>query len=107
LAPFDAIGPVNVTDGNVPYPEILPATNTGLDQPICDHGMNHVVGTAGAASYNITTQRQLLDHYIEKVTEHPGLAGTFLVMEAYSVGGVIARDPDSSAFPMRDDYLLL
>ena len=107
LTPFDNLGPINVTDGNVPYPEVLHATNTGLDDPICDHGVNHVVGTAGAQVYNITTQRQMMDLYQKKVVEYPGLAGTFVVMEAYSVGGVVAKDPDASAFPLRDDYLLL
>ncbi|KAK8071484.1 FAD-binding domain-containing protein [Apiospora hydei] len=107
LAPFDNLGPVNVTDANIPYPEILPATGTGLDDPMCALGLNHVVGTAGTQLYNVTTQRQIFDHFVDKSAAYPGLAGTFVVMESYGVNGVVAKDPASSAFPMRDDYLLL
>ncbi|KAK7906563.1 hypothetical protein PG985_016300 [Apiospora marii] len=107
LAPFDALGPVNVTEADLPYPEILPATGTGLDDPLCAKGSSHVVGTAGLQEYNVTTQRQLFDHFVDKSAAYPGLAGTFFVMESYGVGGVVSRDPASSAFPMRDDYLLV
>ncbi|KAJ8104596.1 hypothetical protein ONZ43_g7774 [Nemania bipapillata] len=107
LLPFDKIGPINVTDGNIPYPQILHATMTGLDDPLCAHGINHVVGTAGTQVYNVTTQRQVMDLFIDTVAKVPGLAGTFVVMEAYGVEGVVSKDPKNSAFPLRDDYLLL
>ncbi|KEY64676.1 hypothetical protein S7711_02876 [Stachybotrys chartarum IBT 7711] len=107
LGPFDSLGPINVTDGNVPYPEALHAVGTGLDDPMCDHGVNHIVGTAGTQLYNITTQRAVFELFREKIAEYPGLVATYVVMEAYSLGAVLAKDPDSSAFPMRDDYLLL
>jgi hypothetical protein len=74
---------------------------------MCDHGVNHIVGTAGTQLYNITTQRAVFELFREKIAEHPGLVATYVVMEAYSLGAVLAKDPDSSAFPMRDDYLLL
>lgn len=107
LAPLDALGPVNVTEADLPYPGILPATGTGLDDPLCAKGVSHIAGTAGVQEYNITTQRQIFDQFVGKAAAHPGLAGTFVVMESYGVGGVASRDPASSAFPMRDDYLLL
>ncbi|KAK8067444.1 FAD-binding domain-containing protein [Apiospora saccharicola] len=107
LKPFDDLGPVNATEADLPYPEILPATGTGLDDPLCAKGLNHVVGTAGVQSYNVTTQRQIFDHFVAKSAAYPGLAGTFVVMESYGIGGVVEKDPASSAFPMRDDYLLL
>lgn len=55
----------------------------------------------------MTTQRRIYDLYNVKARENPGLAGTAVLMEGYSVRGVRAVDPDSSAYPMRDDYLLM
>lgn len=107
LTPFDNIGAINVTDGNVPYPDVLHATGTGLTDPMCGDGIVHIPGTAGTQVYNITTQRQIFDLFKEKIVMYPGLAGTFVVHESYSVEGVLARDPDTSAFPLRSDYLLL
>ncbi|KAI2642103.1 hypothetical protein GGS21DRAFT_501165 [Xylaria nigripes] len=107
LLPFDNIGPINITEANVPYPEIPHATLTGLDDPLCGPGASHVVGTAGLQVYNITAQRQVMDLFIEKIAKYPALQGTDIVMEGYGVEGVLARDPDTSAFPLRDDYLLL
>ena len=107
LIPFDNLRPINVTDGNVPYTDIASATGTGVGQPLCAPGQQRMVGTAGLQVYNVTTQRQIYDLVNVKAKVHPGLLTTTVVMEGYSVAGVRAVDPDSSAFPLRDDYLLM
>jgi hypothetical protein len=107
LAPFESLGPINVTEGNVPYPELLHATGTGLDDIQCTSRTNHIVGNAGLQSYNITIQRQVFELFKNKVAEFPAFAGSAVILESYSSEMVRVKDAESSAFPLRDDYLLL
>ncbi|KAJ8132692.1 hypothetical protein O1611_g929 [Lasiodiplodia mahajangana] len=104
LAPFDKIGPVSVVDGNVPYPEIPHMQGTGLEDPLCDPGFEHVVGQTSTFVWNVTTQRQIYDLYNKKVQAQPLLNNTVVAMEGYSTEGVKAGNPSASAFPWRNSY---
>jgi hypothetical protein len=107
LDPFTALGPIQFEDGNVTYPEIATAQQTGVDDPICEPGLNRITATAGLQVFNITTQRQIYDLYRTNINEYPELINSYVIMEQYSVEAVKAVDPTSQAFPWRDDYLLL
>ncbi|RAL17397.1 FAD-binding oxidoreductase [Aspergillus homomorphus CBS 101889] len=106
LAPFDALGPLNITGGNVPYPEIANAQKTGLNDPVCAHGFERIVSTAGLQIYNVTAQRAIYDAFDDMIQTYPAFNGSVVLMEGYPVDGVLKVDPALSAYPWRDDYLL-
>ena len=62
---------------------------------------------AGLQIYNITTQRKIYNLFTSKILANPAVIYSFVVMEGYSVQGVTAVDPKSSAYAQRDDYLLM
>ncbi|KAK0615698.1 hypothetical protein B0T17DRAFT_538844 [Bombardia bombarda] len=105
--PLNNLGHINVTEGNVPYTQIPHATRTGEDDPLCDHGMNHVIRTAGLQVYNITTQREIYNLFNQNIKDHPEFAASYIVMEAYSVEAVKKVDHSASAFSQRDENLLV
>lgn len=107
LKPFDLLTAVSVEDGNVPYTGVSDVLFSGLDSALCAPNKTHIIGTAGLQVYNVTTQRQLYDLFNRKVAEHPELGDTKLVHEGYTVEGVRNGNAEDSAFPLRDDYLLM
>ncbi|KAH8199349.1 hypothetical protein TruAng_006481 [Truncatella angustata] len=82
LQPFNDIGFASAENGSLPYPNISDV-------------------------YNITAERQILDLFNAKVAQYPGLKGGHVVHEGYSIKAVRDVDPASTAFPLRDDYLLM
>ena len=107
LNPFNDLAAVSVSDGNVPFTAISDILISGLESDLCAPGKLHITGTAGLQEYNVTAQRQLYDLYNKKVAEQPLLASTKLVHEGYAVEGVLKPKSEDSAFPLRDDYLLM
>ncbi|KAB8293737.1 hypothetical protein EYC80_009222 [Monilinia laxa] len=103
---FDRIPAESVEDGNVPYSGIPDATGTGLDQPLCAKGYEHVHSTNYLNVWNITTLREIYDLFQSKITEQPLLRGSIVMLEDYSTVGVRAVDSRTSAFPWRDRALL-
>ncbi|RAL62718.1 hypothetical protein DID88_004561 [Monilinia fructigena] len=103
---FDRIPAESVEDGNVPYSGIPDATGTGLDQPLCAKGYEHVHSTNYLNVWNITTLREVYDLFQSKITEQPLLRDSIVMLEDYSTVGVRAVDSRTSAFPWRDRALL-
>lgn len=96
-----------VDEGNVPFTSISDILISGLESDLCAPSKVHITGTAGLQVYNVTVQRQLYDLYNKKVAKEPLLSGTKLVHEGYAVEGVLRGKPEDSAFPLRDDNLLM
>ncbi|KAJ5952081.1 CAZyme family AA7 [Penicillium vulpinum] len=107
LTPFDNLKPLSTIDGNVPFPEVPDIQGTGINNATCDKGLERIVGPAGLQEYNITAQRQIYELFNKNIKAYPALIASAVVMEGYSVEGVLKVDSDSSAYPMRDDYLLM
>lgn len=106
-APFDALGPISREEGNAPYPELFARTSTSSADPLCQKGFSHVQYTVGLLRYNVTTQRQIYEHFKEVTTAHPEYVNASVVLETYSVAGVKAIPADSSAYPHREDNILV
>jgi hypothetical protein len=104
---FDHFDYLSRVEGNLPFWQIPGVQGTGLDDFLCESGHTHITTTAGLQVYNITAQRQIYDLYEKKTTEKPELGPVSrVVLEGYSFEAVKRRDPASSAFPHRNDYLL-
>ncbi|KAL4942708.1 hypothetical protein BDV06DRAFT_235239 [Aspergillus oleicola] len=107
LTPFDELNPLSTIDGNVPFPRVPDIQGTGIYNATCAKGFERIVGPAGLQVYNITTQRQIYDLFNRNLNMYPELNASGVVMEGYSVTGVRRVDGNSSAYPLRDDYLLV
>ncbi|KAH8588215.1 FAD-binding domain-containing protein [Bisporella sp. PMI_857] len=106
FAPFDKIPAESIEDGNIPYTKIADATGSGMDQPLCAKGYEHVHSTTYLDTWNVTAQRQIYNLFQQKITQQPLLAGSIIMLEDYSTVGVKAIDPKTSAFPWREHSLL-
>ncbi|KAL2802543.1 FAD-binding domain-containing protein [Aspergillus granulosus] len=107
LAPFDELSPLSIVDGNVPFPQVPDIQGTGIYNATCAKGFSRITGPAGLQVYNITTQRQIYELFNRNINAYPELNASGVVMEGYSVAGVRRIAADSSAYPLRDDYLLV
>ena len=107
LGPYNAIGPVSVQNDSIPYPEVAEATGTGSGDPLCQFGNSHVQSPTGLLTYNITTNRQVYDFFKNVTIETPAFNGSYIVFEGYSLEGMKAVEPDSTAFPHRADNILV
>jgi len=107
LAPFDQLDPASMIDGNIPYKEVNDAMGGGVNSTLCAPNRTHIVGTAGLQVYNVTTERQIYDLFNSSVAEHPELGGTRVLHEGYAVQGVRDIPSADSAYPLRDDFLLM
>lgn len=105
LAPFNALGPVSQTSGDVPFPDIPEAMGTGQDQPICAGNATHIQSSAKLQTYNVTAERQVYTLFNEMVASHPDLSNSVAFHEGYSTEAVTKVDPASTAFPFRGYFL--
>ncbi|KAH7016276.1 uncharacterized protein B0I36DRAFT_377853 [Microdochium trichocladiopsis] len=108
LAPFNAITPLLQSSGDVPYPEISKAQSTDESSAICQHGKNRMTMTIGLQTYNTTSERRIFDDFARMMVSQPELAaGAAIIHEGYSTKAAQERDPDSSAYPFRQDHHLM
>ncbi|RAH84361.1 FAD-binding domain-containing protein [Aspergillus japonicus CBS 114.51] len=103
LAPFNNLGPINVVAGAVPYPAMPDATRNGRVSLPCTKGLAKMMSTTGLQIFNVTACRQAYDLFNTYLKEYPGLKPSILLFEANNPAAARAIDPDSSAFPHRDD----
>ncbi|KAK1239988.1 hypothetical protein MKX08_007430 [Trichoderma sp. CBMAI-0020] len=107
LAPFNAIPAISSTMGDVDYADLLVAQGTDSNSASCQPGP-FVGSSAWLQTYNVTSQRQIYDLFNEKIAQNPGLAaGARVFLEGYSTLATQAIDPSTSAYPHRDEYLLV
>ena len=105
--PFVSLGPVSTQEGYVPYNQIANATGTDVNDPLCAHGYQRMQFGAGLLEYNITTNRAVYELYKQKTTENPILNSSVVVFESYSLQGIQVVDPVITAYPHRDDNIIL
>ena len=106
-APFVTLGPVVATNVTVPYTEVAHASGSGVEDAVCQSGMSWKLYPVGALVYNITTNRQIYSLFSKMVSENPEFNNSVVQFEGYSLQGVKAVDPASTAYAHRADNLLL
>ncbi|KAM0447700.1 hypothetical protein ACHAO4_008841 [Trichoderma viride] len=107
LAPFNAIPAISSAMGDVDYADLLVAQGTDSNSASCQPGP-FVGSSAWLQTYNVTSQRQIYDLFNGKIAQNPGLAaGARVFLEGYSTLATQAIDPSASAYPHRDEYLLV
>lgn len=93
--------------GDVSYPQLLVAQGTDTDSASCASAA-YIGCTASLQTYNITAQRQIYNLLNEKVASQPdlGVSGR-IFYEGYASAATQAIESDSSAYPHRDEYLIV
>lgn len=105
--PYHELGPANFTNATVPYPDLAFAIGTGSDSFLCEDGWDRAQYPVGLQAYNVTTQRNVFTTFQNYTTTYPALNRTVVVLEGYSVLGTKAVAANSTAYPHRDDNLLV
>lgn len=106
LKPFQDLNPLYSSGKYYAYPDVLDATGTGMNSPMCQDGHTNMQFPFGLLEHNITATRQIYDYYREITTSQPLYNQSIVVFEAYSLEGVKAVDSASTAFPHREDNIL-
>jgi hypothetical protein len=107
LEPFNSIPAAVSEQGDVPYPEIATIQATGINGTLCVPNQKHIVATAGLKTYDLDIERQIYDTFNRIVAEYPDLKTAHIVHEGYSTEAVQKVDPTSTAYPHREDTLLM
>nr|BDX35617.1 FAD-linked oxidoreductase StrQ [Stachybotrys sp.] len=107
LQPFNDMGAVYEEAHDVEYPELAVLGGTDESGPSCINGP-FVSSTLLLEKYNVTTQRALYHHFVQKVRENPELGTTArLAHQGYANAASRAIPWESTAYPHRDQNLIL
>ena len=107
LAPFYALQPVVATNETVPYTGAAHAAASGNTDAVCQPGNSWQLYPVGLQIYNIRTNRAIYNLYKDMVNKNPALNSSVVRFEGYSLQGVRAIAPDSTAYAHREDALLV
>ncbi|KAF4966871.1 hypothetical protein FSARC_5484 [Fusarium sarcochroum] len=105
--PLHDIGPINVNAGAVPMPDLAAITIMSDDSVACAKGATALRFPIGLKTYDAPALRKVYEEISEVSKRIPELAGSFFLLEGYSTHGVKAVDANNSAFPHRDDEILV
>ncbi|KAF2973017.1 hypothetical protein GQX73_g638 [Xylaria multiplex] len=105
--PFHEIGPLSVQTGQGSMHDLAVATFQDVDGPGCAYGMTSQRYPIGLKGHNVGAVRKVYDEIDETFRRVPQMAGSFFLLEGYSTQAVEAVDTAATAFPHRDDKILV
>ncbi|KAF4457203.1 hypothetical protein F53441_767 [Fusarium austroafricanum] len=105
--PLHDMGPIDVQAGIVPMPELAPITLMSEDTAGCQKGLTGLRFPIGLKKYDLPAVRKVFNEIANVSKRIPEFAGSFFLLEGYSTQGVKRHDPKNSAFPHRDDEILV
>ncbi|PQE16220.1 6-hydroxy-d-nicotine oxidase protein [Rutstroemia sp. NJR-2017a BVV2] len=105
--PFHNIGPLSVQTGQGSLHDLAVVTFQDANGPGCAYGLTSLRYPIGLKSYNAAALRQVYNSIDETFRQVPGIAGSFFLLEGYSTQAVKAVDLRSTAFPHREDNILV
>ncbi|KAI0100095.1 hypothetical protein GGR51DRAFT_564506 [Nemania sp. FL0031] len=97
----------NVDVGEASMHDLAKLTFQDEDGPGCQYGKTSLRYPIGLKEYNVAAVRKVYDHIDETFRNVPELAGSFFLIEGYSTQAVEAVDSKSTAFPHRDEKILV
>lgn len=105
--PFHKIGPISATPQAGTYKDLANWTSIALDSPPCQKmGFANPRFPIYIEKYNVTAQKKAWDLYAPAVRGSSAFNNSIFMFEGYSVGGVHAISPASSAFAFRGENVL-
>ncbi|KAF2668117.1 FAD-binding domain-containing protein [Microthyrium microscopicum] len=106
-APIRDLGPMHVETGELPMPALASVTYMGEEDISCAKGMTGMRFPLGMTQFDIVALRKLYDHFDQTMQQIPAFNGSFFLLEMYSTQAVKAVPEESTAFPHREDNLLV
>jgi len=107
LAPFLDLGPVAAVNDTISFPDLADAVGTGSKSPVCHKGGSGTQFPVGLKTYNTTANRAVHNLYKKMIAEQPAFNGSIVQFESYPVQKMKSVDPASTAYPHREDNLLV
>ncbi|KAF5630321.1 oxidoreductase [Fusarium sp. NRRL 52700] len=105
--PLHDLSPINVNAGEASMPDLAAITLMSDDSVGCAKGLTGHRYPIGLKTYDLFAVRKVFNEIADMSKRVPELAGSFFLLEGYSTHGVKAIDAKSSAFPHRDDEILV
>ncbi|KAG5759821.1 hypothetical protein H9Q72_012060 [Fusarium xylarioides] len=105
--PLHDLGPINVNAGEASMPELAAITLMSDDSVGCAKGFTGLRYPIGLKTYDLFAVRKVFNEIADISKRVPEFAGSFFLLEGYSTHGVKAIDAKNSAFPHRDDEILV
>lgn len=87
--------------------ELAVLTFQDVDGPGCAYGLTSLRYPIGLKTFNVPAVRKVYDYIDKSFQEIPEIAGSFFLLEGYSTQAVQAIDEKSTAFPHRNDNILV
>lgn len=107
IAPFLKLGPLSATIQTSPYTEFAHLAGAGNEDPVCQPGGSKKIFPVGLLEYNFKTNRAVYNLFSKMIADHPEFNKSIVQFEGYSLQGVKAVDPASTAYAHREDNLLV
>ncbi|KAL8646740.1 MAG: hypothetical protein Q9226_006734 [Calogaya cf. arnoldii] len=103
------LGPIFISNASFPYKHVSHRSfQASVGDPTCAAGISTKTRfPVGLKTYNISTNRKIYNLFKEMITTTPALATSFVQFEAFPMQAVKAVDPASTAYPHREDDILV
>ncbi|KAI0551677.1 putative FAD-dependent oxygenase [Xylaria curta] len=106
--PFHELGPTTTDTGSGTYLDVPRWIDWDNDAATCQNsGLARTRYPIDISSYNVQSMRKVYDLFTDVTKKIPELNGSRFLFEGYSLKGVKAIPSESTAYPFRDDNLLL
>ncbi|KAE8356113.1 hypothetical protein BDV28DRAFT_154853 [Aspergillus coremiiformis] len=107
-APFRNLGPVTVNTNSGPYVDISKWTEFNMTSRACRKGGGYIARfPINLKNYNLEAQRTVFDVFAAETLDNPVFGHSNIMLEGYSSQGVRAINEASTAYPHRQDTILV
>ncbi|KAK3901903.1 6-hydroxy-D-nicotine oxidase [Staphylotrichum tortipilum] len=104
--PISSLGPNGYGEGETEYPGLAGVLGAGTDDQLCQPQGAAFMRGIDLDHYDLGALRNWYNTFSEMLAANKALAGSFCMLEGYSMQGVQAVPPESKAYPHRDKKLL-
>ncbi|KAI1734955.1 putative FAD-dependent oxygenase [Xylaria scruposa] len=106
--PFHELGPTTTDAGSGTYLDVPRWIGWDNNAAPCQHsGLANTRYPVDIQSYNVQSMRKVYDLFANVTKKTPELNGSHFLFEGYPLKGVKAVPSESTAYPFRDDNLLV
>lgn len=106
--PFFELDPVVTDSAGGTYKDLPAWTGNSNESPPCQKaGFVNIRFPIDLQVYNIRAQRKVYDLFAQGLKDNPEFGYSLFLFEGYSLQGLRAVERESTAFPFRDDNLLI
>jgi hypothetical protein len=106
--PFHKLGPTTTDAGSGTYLDVPRWIGWDTEAAPCRHsGLANTRFPIDIQSYNVQSMRKIYDLFASVTQKTPELNGSHFLFEGYPLKGVKAIPSESTAYPFREDNLLL